>query len=419
MSRKTAVPALAAAIVLVVAAASGGVVVGQFAGATDAAAQVDGTETGEDGNETGVEGTETVEGNATGTAEDGNETDEPVEPRLVPDATYRFDGTTLAVETALLTDRNGTLQLFVKNATVVGENATTTVLNTRIAIGRNLSERAVRQHYRALNRTLSNASTAVDPANATTPDAVVPAPATDAPATATPGANATPAGNATATPANVTATPAGNATETPVENATEAPQVDDLHLQAVTERLAADLPGSVLDTPTRVTADVARVRNATATRTYRNVVLRGTLREVLTGQAATTAPEQNRTAAANATGNDTGIQPPTFDVTNLRAPENATVDGSFNVTATVTNPAAEAATEQVLYRIYGERVVWDRIRLGPGESQNVTFEVDLGPLPLEPGTYEHGVYGFGDSATTRVNLTAAGGTGNGTANGSG
>ena len=411
MNRTTAVSVLAAVVGLVVAAASVGAVGAPVVDGPDAAVQADGNGLQTNGTDGG--GTETVAGNET--------EDEPVEPRRLRNGTFRFDGATLTVENVLLTDRNGTLQLFVKNATVVGENATTTVLNARIAIGRNLSDSEVRRHYRAIVRALANASTPVDAANATTPDAVVPTPATATPGTATP----TPDANATRTG---TGTPAGTATktETAAGNATERPQVDDLRVRPVTGRLAARLPPAVLDTPTLVTADVARVRTDTATRTYRSVVLRGTLREVLTGGAATTLPERNRptaaetgtpvangaaTATGTATATDTGVRHSSFDVTDLRAPENATVDAAFNVTATVSNPGSEVGYEQVNYEILGERVAAERIRLEPGASRNVTFRVNLGPLPLEPGEYVHGVYGFRDSATATIELTAANGTG--------
>nr|WP_254809396.1 CARDB domain-containing protein [Natronosalvus amylolyticus] len=76
-----------------------------------------------------------------------------------------------------------------------------------------------------------------------------------------------------------------------------------------------------------------------------------------------------------------------FTVDDLEAPENATVGDVITVTATITNPTDEEATQDVQFRLEGNLVESQSLTLGPEESETVTFEVDT--ADIEPGEYVH------------------------------
>lgn len=97
----------------------------------------------------------------------------------------------------------------------------------------------------------------------------------------------------------------------------------------------------------------------------------------------------------------------TFTVSELDAPTNVSTTGSYNVSATVTNPANANGTEEVQYRIDDRRLGRQLVQLGPGESRTVTFEVSGGQLPISQGTTTHGVYAFDDHQTAAVTVSNA------------
>jgi hypothetical protein len=94
-----------------------------------------------------------------------------------------------------------------------------------------------------------------------------------------------------------------------------------------------------------------------------------------------------------------------FEVSNLTAPETATVGETVNVTATVTNPNAFAIEQGVEFRFDGALAAAQNVTVEGNSSTTVTFAV--GTEGLEPGTYVHQVFTreFGDSAL--LTLTAA------------
>ncbi|WP_458188565.1 CARDB domain-containing protein [Haladaptatus sp. NG-WS-4] len=100
-----------------------------------------------------------------------------------------------------------------------------------------------------------------------------------------------------------------------------------------------------------------------------------------------------------------GPQEVPFEVSNISAPENVSVDQSFEVSVTVRNPGNRTGTEEVQYRFGGVVIQRQTVTLGPGESKTVTFQVSSGQTTGEPGTYDHGVYAFASNQTARISLT--------------
>lgn len=312
-----------------------------------------------------------------------NETDDETLPsQQNRNGTFVVDGVTGVYDYAVVTARHGSLQLFVRNATIATQNGTATAYNTFVAIGDDLSAVQLRVLENALREPFGNA-TAQEVSNVSA-------------VTLNDTANAT---GAETTPTPTNGTDQGNATGT-------APQLADLALAPLGDALAAELPGPVLDQQVRVKADLVNVRTNDTVTTHRDVLLRGTLAEVLQGEAETADPEMDRT-------NDTEVtlERTYFDVSNLSAPETVGSDETYQVNATVVNNDEEDGAEEVSLRIAGEQVDQRLVRLDAGESTTVSFEVDVSELDLRPGTYEHGVYAFADSATAIVeiqeNATAA------------
>ena len=79
-----------------------------------------------------------------------------------------------------------------------------------------------------------------------------------------------------------------------------------------------------------------------------------------------------------------------FEVSELDAPESATVGDTIDVSATVTNPNEEEATQTVAFRLEGDVIAREDVTLAEGESSTVSFGVDTSEVP--PGEYVHGVY---------------------------
>lgn len=376
---------------------------------TDGATQTQGNDTvqgGDEGNLTGENETAVVEANESATREANltNQTEAgPDQPerraanqtfpaRQTSNGTFQVDGATGVYDYAVVTARNGTVQLFVRNMTVATDNGTTTMLNTFVAIGDNLSQQELRRIDEGLRQTFEN-DTAADRqveanVSAVTVNETVNATAMNETVNAT-----TPNGTVNATAANETRQ-AGNDTATAA-----SPQVRDLGLTPLANALASDLPDSALEQQSRVKVDVANVRANDTARTYRNVLLRGTLRDILDGQAETAEPTANRTADT-----DVQFERTYFDVSNLEAPDSVGVGETFQVSATVTNNGSDAGAEEVSLRIAGEQQQQELVRLEPGESTTVSFGTNLGSLDLSPGVYRHGVYAFGDSETAMVTV---------------
>jgi hypothetical protein len=78
-----------------------------------------------------------------------------------------------------------------------------------------------------------------------------------------------------------------------------------------------------------------------------------------------------------------------FEVSNLDAPDEATVGDTLEVSAEVSNPSDEEQTQEVEFRLDGDVVERQDVTLEGGESDTVTFEIES--EGLESGEYVHGV----------------------------
>ncbi|WP_226007275.1 DUF7282 domain-containing protein [Natrinema salinisoli] len=76
-----------------------------------------------------------------------------------------------------------------------------------------------------------------------------------------------------------------------------------------------------------------------------------------------------------------------FTVSNLEAPESATVGEDITVTADIENPTDEERTEAVQFRLEGDLLAQEDVTLESGASTEIEFEVDTSNLAA--GTYTH------------------------------
>lgn len=114
--------------------------------------------------------------------------------------------------------------------------------------------------------------------------------------------------------------------------------------------------------------------------------------------------EPTRLAQGNATA---GPETP-FEVTNFSAPDNVSVEESFTVNATVTNPGTEPGVESIHYVFAGIVVQREVVELDPGESRTITFDVDAGDTGVESGRYTHAVKAFDSTRLAEIRLVAGG-----------
>jgi len=87
-----------------------------------------------------------------------------------------------------------------------------------------------------------------------------------------------------------------------------------------------------------------------------------------------------------------------FEVSGIDAPESATTGDTITVTASVSNPNDQEATQAVAFRLEGTVIDRQSVTLDAGEQTAVTFEINTEGVPA--GQYIHGVYtrNFGDLA---------------------
>ncbi|MHC3436601.1 DUF7282 domain-containing protein [Natrialbaceae archaeon A-gly3] len=92
----------------------------------------------------------------------------------------------------------------------------------------------------------------------------------------------------------------------------------------------------------------------------------------------------------------------TFTVEPLEGPTNVTTDDTIEVTAEIENPTEFEISQAVEIRIGGEVYGQQVLTLAPGESGEVTFEVDAGNVG--PGEYVYGVYTDGDGTLQELEI---------------
>jgi hypothetical protein len=96
----------------------------------------------------------------------------------------------------------------------------------------------------------------------------------------------------------------------------------------------------------------------------------------------TAAATQTAPTAENATAE---LERFSYDVSALSVPESSTQGDRVTVTAEITNPSEFAQIQLVELRVQGELVEARPWALNPGETEEISFELDTGRL--EPGSY--------------------------------
>jgi hypothetical protein len=122
-----------------------------------------------------------------------------------------------------------------------------------------------------------------------------------------------------------------------------------------------------------------------------------------------TTPEETPTEVETTPEDEVELD--SFDVSNLDAPESASVGETITVSATVSNPNDQQATQDVAFRLDGTVIERQSVTLDADEETIVTFEIDTTDVPA--GQYIHGVYtrNFGELAVIVLEEPTEGGTG--------
>jgi len=97
--------------------------------------------------------------------------------------------------------------------------------------------------------------------------------------------------------------------------------------------------------------------------------------------------------------------PTTFEVSDLRAPANATAGEFIGVNATVSNVGDVEGTVRAEFVFDGKVLGTTAVTIGAGNSTEVTFDVPT--TGVEPGTYEHGVQAGEGSQFAEITLAIA------------
>jgi len=97
-------------------------------------------------------------------------------------------------------------------------------------------------------------------------------------------------------------------------------------------------------------------------------------------------------------------QPPTFAVSNLQAPANATAGETITVNATITNVGDVAGTGPAEFVFGGTPLLSQEVSLASGASTTVSFEVSTDGIAS--GTYVHGVRTADDAAAAEIGINA-------------
>ncbi|CAI50403.1 probable secreted glycoprotein [Natronomonas pharaonis DSM 2160] len=97
------------------------------------------------------------------------------------------------------------------------------------------------------------------------------------------------------------------------------------------------------------------------------------------------------------------LAPEGFEVSDLAAPAEASPGDEIEVTANVANTAGEEDTGDVTFFFDSQDVDSQELTLGPGETQEVSFDVTV--PDVEEGDYEHGISTDIDSETATLTVT--------------
>ncbi|WP_135853532.1 DUF7282 domain-containing protein [Halorussus salinus] len=112
-----------------------------------------------------------------------------------------------------------------------------------------------------------------------------------------------------------------------------------------------------------------------------------TTTEEVVEETTTTEEEVEETTTTEET---TAAEVNSFEVSELDAPDSATTGDTITVSATVSNPNDQQATQEVAFRLEGTVVARQSVTLDAGEQTTAEFEIDTEGVPA--GQYIHGVY---------------------------
>jgi len=91
-----------------------------------------------------------------------------------------------------------------------------------------------------------------------------------------------------------------------------------------------------------------------------------------------------------------------FQVSEFSAPDAVREDESYQVETTVENLGEDAGTATVEYRLGGEKVETVPVEVAAGGSKTVT--IDVVEIPVDPGSYEHGMHVEDSSVTGEITI---------------
>ncbi|WP_210424099.1 DUF7282 domain-containing protein [Halorussus ruber] len=186
-----------------------------------------------------------------------------------------------------------------------------------------------------------------------------------------------------------TATPEETTTEEVVEETTTEEVVEETTTEEVVE-----------ETTTEEVVEETTTEEVVEETTTEEVVEETTTEEV--EETTTEEVEETTTEAVEETTTTEetigAVDLNSFEVSQLDAPESATAGDTITVSATVSNPNDQEATQTVAFRLEGTVIARETVTLDAGEQTNVSFEVDTEGVPA--GQYIHGVYtrDFGELA---------------------
>ncbi|UPW01475.1 hypothetical protein M0R88_05060 [Halorussus gelatinilyticus] len=107
-------------------------------------------------------------------------------------------------------------------------------------------------------------------------------------------------------------------------------------------------------------------------------------------ETTTTEDVVEETTTTAEDGDVTAAELSSFEVSGLDAPDSATTGDTITVSATVSNPNDQQATQEVAFRLEGTVIARQNVTLDAGEQTTVEFEIDTEGVPARQ--YIHGVY---------------------------
>jgi hypothetical protein len=205
-------------------------------------------------------------------------------------------------------------------------------------------------------------------------------------------------------------------TTTPVETPTEVettpvettPEETPTEIETTPEETPTEVETTPEETPTEIETTPEETPTEVETTPEETPTEIETTPEETPTEVETT-PEETPTEVETTPEDEVELD--SFDVSNLDAPESASVGETITVSATVSNPNDQQATQDVAFRLDGTVIERQSVTLDADEETIVTFEIDTTDVPA--GQYIHGVYtrNFGELAVIVLEEPTEGGTG--------